>query len=296
MSTTGGAALFEVDLLGGATARRWSKAIAPLIGDIERAFPWDSFDAGRYPADLLERGRLSWTASAFNEHCTAAAMGQLLELLGQASVPLDLWGVAATFPLEELLHVQLCARVAMRMGGGAPIVYDPDDLHLTFAPGLTPLQRATEMVVRLCCVGEAFSLPMLAGAMKAASHPLTRAVLAQIVRDEAMHGQFGWTYMAWIRDDLDETERERLARAAEDTAAGLRRVWEERPAVGEDHPQASDMGWIAAQAYPNYAREALQRDVQARLAEHGIVADIEGLGPARASRASAHADAAPTLR
>ncbi len=281
MSSSDGVALFEVDLLGGPTTRRWSKAIAPLVGDIEATFPWESFDPDRYPADLLERGRLSWTASAFNEHCTAAAMGQLVELLGQASIPLDLWGVATTFPLEELLHVQLCARVAMRMGGGAPIVYDPDDLHLSFEPGLTPLQRATEMVVRLCCVGEAFSLPMLAGAMRAASHPLTRAVLEQIVRDEAMHGQFGWTYMAWVDDALDQAERTRLARAAEDTAAGLRRVWEERPALGDEHPQASDMGWIVAAEYPEYARAALQRDVQARLAEHGIIADIAGTGPAR---------------
>lgn len=281
MSRDDGETLFEVDLLGGATSRRWAKAIAPLIGDIEDAFAWESFDPGRYPADLLERGRLSWTASAFNEHCTAAAMGQLVELLGQAAVPLDLWGVASTFVLEEVLHIELCARVAMRMGGGAPIVYAPDDLHLTFDAGLTPLQRATEMVVRLCCVGEAFSLPMLAGAMKAATHPLTHAVLEQIVRDEAMHGRFGWTYMAWLEGNLDDAERQRLARAAEDTAAGLRRVWEEQPAKGDEHPLASDMGWIAADAYPGYAREALQRDVQQRLADFGIHADIAGLGPAK---------------
>ncbi len=268
--------LFEVDLLGGATSRRWSKAIAPLVGDIETAFPWDSFDAMKYPAELLERGRLSWTASAFNEHCTAAAMGQLVELLGQASIPLDLWGVATTFVLEEVLHIELCARVAMKMGGGAPIVYAPDDLHLSFEPGLTPLQRANEMVVRLCCVGETFSLPMLTGAMKAATHPLTRAVLEQIVRDEAMHGQFGWAYMDWVAESLNEQESARLARAAEDTAAGLRRVWEEQPAKGDEHPLASDMGWIAAEAYPAVARRALEHDVQARLVEYGIHANIVG--------------------
>ena len=41
----------------------------------------------------------------------------------------------------------------------------------------TALQVATELVVRVCCVGEAFSLPMLAGSRSAASHPVTRAVL-----------------------------------------------------------------------------------------------------------------------
>src|SRR5690606_14906120 len=119
--------------------------------------------------------------------CTATAMGQLVAVMGRASVPIDLWGIASSFALEELLHVELCSRVAMRLGGGAPIVYDPDDLVLEFEDELTPLQQANELIVRLCCVGEVFSLPMLAGSMRAASNPLTKAVLEQIVRDESMH-------------------------------------------------------------------------------------------------------------
>ena len=268
-------ALFEVDFAGGPASRRWAKAIAPLVGDIHTAFDWESLDPNEYGPELLERGRVSWTASAFNEFCTAAAMGQLVELLGQASVPLDLWGIATTFPLEELVHVELCSRVAMRLGGGAPIVYDPADLHLALDPGLTPLQQATEMIVRLCCVGEAFSLPMLAGAMRAATHPLTRSVLEQIVKDEAEHGRLGWLYLDWIADALDDTERRRLAAAAQDTAAGLRRVWEETPARGDEDPRASDMGWIAAEAYSEHARRALEEDVFERLASYGIVVGPE---------------------
>jgi hypothetical protein len=273
--------LFELDLMGGPTTRRWRKALEPMVGRIEEAFPWDSLDPSDYDAQLVERGRVSWTASAFNEFCTAAAMGQLVELLGRANVPLDLWGVAATFPLEELLHVELCSRVAMRLGGGAPIVYDPADLHLDFEPGLSALQQANEMIVRLCCVGEAFSLPMLVGAMESATHPLTRLVLEQIVKDEALHGKLGWTYLEWVADSLDEKERLRLARAAEDTAAGLRRVWEGASAPGPEDPRASDMGWIRADRYGACARQALERDVFARLASHGIVTEAGRSGPIR---------------
>lgn len=267
--------LFEVDFAGGVASRRWAKAIEPQFGDIATAYDWESLDPADYDPDLVERGRISWTASAFNEFCTAAAMGQLLELLGRASAPLDLWGIAATFPLEELVHVELTSRVAMRLGGGAPIMYDPADLHLSFEPGLTPLQQASEMMVRLCCVGEAFSLPMLAGAMKASTHPLTRSVLEQIVKDEAEHGRLGWMYLDWIGDSLDDQERRRLAVAAQDTAGGLRRVWEETPARGEEDPRASDMGWIAAEQYSEHARQALERDVFARLAEYGIVVEAD---------------------
>ena len=49
--------------------------------------------------------------------------------------------------------------------------------------------RLAELVVRVCCVGEAFSLPMLAGAKLRAACPLTRAVLETIVEDEAAHGR-----------------------------------------------------------------------------------------------------------
>jgi hypothetical protein len=278
MSPQRNSALFEVDFVGGVASRRWAEAIAPLVGDVEDAFAWGSLDPDRYDAELLERGRVAWTASAFNEYATAVAMGQLLELFGRAAVPLDLWGIAATFPIEELLHVELCSRVAMRLGGGAPIVYDPGDLRLEFEPDLTPLQQATELVVRLCCVGEAFSLPMLVAAMDRSTHALTRSVLTQIVKDEAMHGQLGWMYLDWIASALDDRERARLARAAEDTAGGLRRIWEEAPAGGQEDPLASDMAWIPAKAYAQCARAAEQQ-IAARLATYGIVTDLVRTDP-----------------
>lgn len=68
----------------------------------------------------------------------------------------------------------------------------------------------------------------------------------------------------------------RLALAAHDTAAGLRRVWEETPARGEgegEDPRASDMGRIAAEACSEHARRALEHDVFERLASHGIEAE-----------------------
>src|SRR5690606_8411234 len=75
-------------------------------------------------------------------------------------------------------------------------------------------ERASELVVRTCCVGEAFSVPMLATAMQSAAHPLTRAVLERIVKDEAPHGRFGFLYLEWLADELDGAERDRLAGVA----------------------------------------------------------------------------------
>ena len=270
--------LFEVDLAGGRAERSYTKLLAPLAGDLDTRFAWDSLEPERYDPQLVEFARIGWTENAFNEFCTATAMGQLVETMGRANVPLDLWGIAASFVLEELLHVELCSRVAMRLGGGAPIVYNPDELVLSFDPELSPLQQSNELIVRLCCVGEVFSLPMLAGSMQAATHPLTRAVLTQIVKDEAMHGKLGWMYMDWVAPSLDASERARLAAAAADTAAGLQRVWERlrvRPEQAELASQptnrpGADMGWMEPRAYLERAEQTLEREVFDRLASYGI--------------------------
>lgn len=264
--------LFEVDVAGGRAQRHYEKLLAPFVGDIETAYPWEALDPRNYEPELVERARIGWTENAFNEFCTATAMGQLVAVMGRANVPIDLWGIASSFALEELLHVELCSRVAMRLGGGAPIVYDPDDLTLEFEDDLTPLQQANELIVRLCCVGEVFSLPMLAGSMRAASNPLTKAVLKQIVRDESMHGKLGWMYLDWIAPSLDEHERERLARAAADTAAGVRRIWEQGRirSTSVAKPGHSDMGWMDPAVYVERATQVLHEEVYGRLATYGI--------------------------
>ena len=277
--------LFEVDLAGGRAHKHYTKLLEPIAGNLDERFDWDALDPADYDPELVEQGRIGWTENAFNEFCTATAMGQLVETMGRANVPIDLWGLASSFPLEELLHVELCSRVAMRLGGGAPILYDPADLVLDFEPGLTPLQQCNELIVRLCCVGEVFSLPMLAGSMQAATNPLTEAVLTQIVKDEAMHGKLGWMYMDWIGPSLDEAERARLAAAAADTAGGLERIWErlrvdpEQVARASASPpleptqRRSDMGWMDTRAYLARSRHALEHEVFGRLAEYGIVVD-----------------------
>jgi hypothetical protein len=267
----GMSSVFEVDLVGG-RAGRVSRRVLDGIVDVEAAFPWGTLDPAAYPEGLVERARLGWTENAFNEFCTAVAVGQLVEAMGVANVPLDLWTIACRFAPEELLHVELCSRIAMELGGGAPIVYDPDDLVQVLDPGLTPLQRVNELVVRLCCVGEAFSFPMLRGSMKAATHPLTRTVLEQIVKDEAMHGQLGWMYLDWIGPSLDRVERSRLGAAAADAATGIREVWQRLTVHerGADEPGYHDMGWMAPRAYVDEAKRALDREVFDRLASHGI--------------------------
>ena len=127
--------------------------------------------------------RLAWTGAAFQEHRTGVACAATLRALIEARAPLDLIALASRFPLDEMVHVELCARMAMELGGGTEILHDPiDDDRSTRRPTLSPLMRAASCVVRFFCVGEALSIPLLRGTWHAARHPLPRAVLGRIVQ------------------------------------------------------------------------------------------------------------------
>src|SRR5262249_17464725 len=143
-----------------------------------------------------------------------------------AKAPIDLVGMASDFIADEILHVELTSRIAMELDGGAPIEVDFETLGPAPPSHATPLQRASDLAIRLCCVSEAFSLPMLAGVMRSAAHPLTHAVLEVIVRDEAPHGRLGWLYLDWVAERMDDAERKRLAAAALETLRTLSPVWQ----------------------------------------------------------------------
>jgi hypothetical protein len=255
-----------------------SNARPPRGDAAARAYPWDSLDPARYPAELVRRARRGWTENAFNEHCTFTALAQMLAALGEAQAPLDLWRMAARFLDEEAVHVELCARVAERLGGLWDRTFDPGSLLVPLDPSLSPRQRAAELVVRICCVGEAFSLPMLAGAMKSASHPLTRAVLTTIVEDEALHGRFGYLYLEHAAGDLSRAERDRLGRAATETLALYAPLWQRltsrvvdgRTSEGFLLAHVHELGWLESTAYRALALETIERSVQAPLGRLGI--------------------------
>src|SRR3954464_8890271 len=133
--------------------------------------------------------------------------------------------MASRCVLDELCDRELCARMAMELGGGTEIVHDPDSLIVDADPGLSPLMRAADLVVRCFCVGEALSIPLLRGTWKAARHPLPRAVLGRIVKDEAAHGTFGFAFLDWAIPKLDEKGIAHLGHAADRAISAVHNQW-----------------------------------------------------------------------
>jgi len=205
-------ARFELSLCDGALAGPHRRA----VGDLERTLPWSTLDPSGLDPEVVARARGRWTELAFNEHRSIILMGQLVQALGEAQAPLDLHSMACAFPLQELVHAEVCARFASRLGGAVDLAVASVATTLETAAGLTPAQRCHELVVRFCCVGETLSKCWLARMRDRVTHPLVHAVLSRILRDEARHSSFGWLYLDWCLEEdlLDRAERERLAAAA----------------------------------------------------------------------------------
>jgi hypothetical protein len=264
--TSPGRVLFELRMLGDATERRYRR----MRPEVE-ALPWGTLDPARHDPRAVLAARKAWTLAAFQEHRTGAACAFTLEALIAARAPVDLIATATRFPLDEMLHVEMCARIAMELGGAITIEHDP--LHLFPRPvaGLPALLRAADCVVRYFCVGEAISIPLLRGTWKASRHPLLKAVLARIVKDEAAHGHFGWTFLDWALDDLSPDDLRHLAGVADETIVSLRKSWsvlERRPRAVQSEVNA--LAWMDSGAYMSLARRSLAESVIAPLRARGI--------------------------
>lgn len=270
---TGTAELFELELLGGATERRYRQA-RPEVEEL----PWGTLDARDFPAPAVLAARKSWTGAAFQEYRTAAACAGTLRALVEARAPLDLVAAFARFPMDEVVHVELCARMAMELGGGTEIRHEASAMCADANPALPPLWRACELVTRNFCVGESLSIPLLHATWVRATHPLPRAVLGRIVRDEAAHGVVGWTFLDWVLPQLSPGGRALILSTAESAIAEIRRLWDElrqRPAPPQSEGHA--LGWMATPEYLEYAAHSLQRRVIAPLAERNFHVSVGSL-------------------
>jgi hypothetical protein len=261
--------VFELEMLGEGVERRYRR----LRPEIE-AMPWGTFDTHGIPGPALVAARKAWTGAAFQEHRTGLACSAALRALFECRAPIDLIAMAARFPMDELAHVELCARMAMELGGGTEIQHDPDHLIVDADEKLRPLMRAADMIVRFFCVGEALSIPLLKGTWHAARHPLSRAVLGRIVRDEAAHGTFGFTFLDWALPSMTESERAHLGRAADRTIRAIRLQWERmrsRRVTGYDHAIGDALGWMQTDEYLALATRSMDERVRRPLRERGIV-------------------------
>lgn len=224
---------FEVEALDGTPAMLMRRR-RPGIDSL----PWGALEqaSASWSAPEVERERIRRTEGAFSEYASAAAFSALASALLEARAPLALVALAADFVVDEMVHVELNARVAMELGGAAPLQVDFEKVAPSTEVGLSPFQRAVELALRISCIGEALSVPILVHNHRQAGDPLTRQVLARIVRDEAPHAKIGAWVLDWASPRLDTVERARLGRVGGAMLRSYAPLWEEpiaRNSAGE---------------------------------------------------------------
>jgi hypothetical protein len=129
------------------------------------------------------------------------------------------------------------------------------------------------MVVRFFCVGEALSIPLLRGTWHAARHPLPRAILGRIVKDEAAHGVFGFLYLDWALERHDSADIEHLGHAADRAIAAVKRQWamlRKGRSADYDASTGDALGWMDSEEYLALAARSLEEKVRTPLLERGI--------------------------
>jgi hypothetical protein len=258
--------LFELELLGGTTEQRFRR----MRPEVEQ-MPWGTLDLTNATEEACIAARRAWTGAAYQEHRTALACAMTLKALIEARAPLDLIAIAARFPLDEMVHVELSARMAMEFGGGTEIVHDPKHMVDGPNPDASPLMQAAECAVRFFCVGEALSIPLLRATWHIAEHPLPKAVMGRIVKDEAAHGVFGFTFLDWAGPRFTAEDKAELGRQADLAIRFLYNQWRDVHANRRQQLHEGDvLGWMRTDDYLSRARHAMQTQVITPLEARGI--------------------------
>ena len=265
--------IFELELIGGAVERRYRAA----RNDVE-SLPWGTLDVSRLTPEALHEARLMWSVAAFQEHRTGAHCAQTLRSLFECRAPVDLTAVFARFPLDEIAHVEMAARMASELGNVVAVRYAEDDVIREPPATATPLLRAAELVTRVFCVGESLSIPLLHAAWRDADQPLSRAVLGRIVRDEAAHGTVGWTFLDWAAALIDDDDRAVIGRVADDAIGEIIKLWQRiRQRAPGPRGERNGIGWIGDARYLREAEAAMAKRVVAPFLARRIPIDTARL-------------------
>lgn len=262
--------LFELEAIGGPLARRLARRRAGT-----ETLALDELAPHR-GTPLGEHARIVWTQSAFSEYASAASFGAIASALLAAGAPIDLCAAAADFVLDEIVHAELSAQVAMALGGAVPL--EVDLARLVRPPEATAtLMRAAELVVRTSCVGESLTVALLHASRKTAGSPVLAEVIGRIARDEAEHAELGWTFLDWADTRLETADRVALGAVATGAIESFAPVFS-RACSGD-----GALGVLSCAIYDEAFVEALHRRVADPLRERGIPIDgavlerIEGL-------------------
>ena len=143
-----------------------------------------------------------WTGRASGELESTRAFRWIADAARTVGAPADFVALANRAVSDEERHGEICARVAAAYAGTAsvtPPVSPPSRLPLR-APDDAPLSVAL-YIAESCCLSETIGSVTIESTLRAATSPLARTALRELLTDEIQHARMGWAYLASCHRD-----------------------------------------------------------------------------------------------
>jgi hypothetical protein len=161
-----------------------------------------------------------WSERAFSEYAAVPAISQAVLALVREGGSLDELAAMMHVSQDEIRHTELSRDMAEAFGGyceDVPECIDFDPKHMGDPLGW-PLAF---WVIGTGCVSETLSLELMRQRMHHTTHPVAAAVLADIVKDEAVHSRLGWSIASRIVPTLSQAHRRELSEYASEYVGTL---------------------------------------------------------------------------
>ena len=218
---------------------------------------------------MTPRVRTEWSQRVAAEYRSAALTAQVLHWSIQAGLPEGLLHTALRVVRDELDHAALSFECLQSLGGEDEPV--PLDATAMAAPGTAGvLGGLVDSVVVNYCLGETFAVPLFDAMRRGTTHPAAAAVLTRVLRDEAIHRQFGWDLLDELLARVPGVDV-RVATLLPTALDAFARAYAPAEDGPDLLPDERACGLLAHADYRAIHERAVAEDVLPRFAKRGIV-------------------------
>jgi hypothetical protein len=184
-------------------------------GDADEAPAPGPHDAALAPPTRADAAR-GWQGLLDTEYESVVIASWMTAALTRLGAPLDLLGAFGRIVEDEVRHVDVCARLVDRFGATPTIVRGPlPPLPQELAQGSAGEFETVSALVGFFCVFEFLSGLIFHEALEHTTSPLAQWAVAEIYRDEAFHGAFGFEAARCFVPGWADERRAALARRVE---------------------------------------------------------------------------------
>ncbi len=162
------------------------------------------------PARRAE-GLSAWRHRTLDEYRSQVAFTEFLQEVTELGCSYDILTAAVRLVRDEARHVELCRRMVFALGGEDVVPGAPQ--YVRSDPRADLFERVLFTTAASLCVGETFSVAFLVASRDHARHPLSRAALEQLAKDESIHSQLGWRLFPLLWPLAPKVTRQRLVEA-----------------------------------------------------------------------------------